>query len=67
VKNSRYRELLEKSRMDIAILMARTFETQRDLHGILGITDELWRETQSDEPPEMQLDVQGRVVKEQAS
>jgi hypothetical protein len=58
---ARAAEVLELARMDIAELMARTFETQRQLHTLIGITGELYEGITHEEAPE--IEIRGTVVK----
>lgn len=53
------RRVLEQAREDVTQALTRHYQTQAELHRVLGITDELWAATQPDAAPEFET----RVVK----
>lgn len=58
---ARAAEVLELARMDIALLMATTIETQQQLHRLIGITGELYEGITNEEAPE--LEIRPKVVR----
>lgn len=57
ISASRIRSLLEKSREDVAMLMAQQVQDQQRLHALIGVTGELWQEVFGEEAPEFELSV----------
>lgn len=57
----RLRSLLERSREDVAMLMARQVEAQQQLHALIGVTGDLWQEVFGEEAPEFELSVTKRA------
>lgn len=51
----RARQLLQQSREDIAMLLARQYETQAEIHRLLLINEELHAGILGEEPPELRV------------
>ena len=54
---SRLRAHIERSREEVALLMARQIEDQQRLHALIGVTDALWQEAFGEDAPEFELTV----------
>lgn len=61
LSKARALELLEQARMDVAHILAGTYQTQAQCHAVIGITGGLWEAITGEEAPD--IEVTPRVVR----